>query len=175
MDSSAISKYCNFRMTTGSIISGIFGVILFFVGVFASKLVGDTSSYVLADAIVASGDIKTATVKSGKHSYRTYFDVLYNVEYEVAGKKYSGKTTDRFSSFAQAKTTLDAAKGSVKRLYYDPLDPVRNSESKNTESVVRWMSFGISTLLFGYAALAWVLRDNMALCALTTLGNIQRY
>jgi hypothetical protein len=175
MDSSAIAKYCAFRMTTGSILSGIFGVILFFVGVFASKLVGDTSSYVLADAVVVNGDIKTSTVKSGKNSYRTYFDVVYNVEYEVAGKKYSGMTTDRFSSFTQAKATLDAAKGSIKRLYYDPLDPARNSESKNTESIVRWMSFGVSTLLFGYAVLAWILRDNMAMCAITTLGNIQRY
>lgn len=169
---SDIRKYCNFRMTAGAIISGIFGIVLFLVGVFASKIVGDTSSYVLTDATVVNGDIKTTTVKSGKYSYRTYFDVVYNVEYMVNGKTYSGTTTDRFSSFSQAKSTLDAAKGAVKRIYYDPLDPARNSESKNTESVVRWVSFGMSTLLFGYAVLAWILRDNIAMCAITTLGNI---
>ena len=173
MDSSnVIRSYCNFRMTAGSVISAIIGVILFFVGVFASKIVGDTSSYVLTDATVVSGDIQTTTTKSGKYSYTTYFDVVYNVEYIVQGKTYTGKTSDRFSSFSQAKATLDAAKGSTKRIYYDPTDPVRNAQSKGTESVLRWASFGISTLLFGYAALAWILRDNMAMCAITTLGNI---
>jgi hypothetical protein len=150
------------------------GLVLFLVGVFASKIVGDTSSYLLTDAIVVNGDIKTSTVKSGKNSYRTYFNVVYNVEYEVAGKKYSGTTSDSFSSFSQAKATLDASRGSIKRLYYDPLDPAQNSESKNTESIVRWASFGMSTLFFGYAVFAWILRDNMALCALTTLSNITR-
>jgi hypothetical protein len=172
MNSAVIAQFCNFRMTAGSIISGILGVILFFVGVFASKIVGDTSSYLLADAVVVSGDIKTSTVKSGKYSYRTYFNIVYNVEYEVAGKKYPGTASDQFGSFEQAKTTLDAAKGSVKKIYYDPRDPTKNSDSKSTESVVRWMSFGISTLLFGYAVLAWILRDNLAMCAITTLGNI---
>jgi hypothetical protein len=173
MDSALIAKYCNFRMTAGSIVSGIVGLVLFLVGVFASKIVGDTSSYLLTDAIVVNGDIKTSTVKSGKNSYRTYFNVVYNVEYDVAGKKYSGTTSDSFSSFSQAKATLDAAKDAIKRLYYDPLDPAQNSESKNTESIVRWASFGMSTLFFGYAVFAWVLRDNMALCALTTLSNIR--
>jgi len=168
-----ISKYCNFRMVSGSIISGIVGIILFFVGVFASKIVGDTSSYVLTDAIVIGGDIKTETVKSG-NSYRTYFDVVYNVEYEVSGKKYSGTTHDRFYSFDQARTTLNSAKGSIKKLYYDPINPVKNSESKGTESFIRWVSFGMSTLLFGYAVVAWILRDNAAMCAITTLGNITR-
>lgn len=170
--SNMIKQYCNFRMTAGSVISGIFGVIMFFVGVFASKIVGDTSSYVLADATVVSGDIQTTTTKSGKYSYTTYFDVVYNVEYTVQGKTYTGKTKDRFTVFSQAKTTLDAAKGSIKRLYYDPLDPTKNAQSKGTESVLRWTSFGISTLLLGYAVLAWILRDNAAMCAITTLGNI---
>lgn len=114
MNSEILAKYCNFRMTAGSIMSGVLGIILFFVGVFASKIVGDTSSYVLTDATVISGDIKAITIKADKYSYRTYFDVIYNVEYGVGGKKYPGKTTDRFSSFEQAKATLDAAKGSIK-------------------------------------------------------------
>ncbi|AGE54594.1 hypothetical protein PBCVKS1B_350R [Paramecium bursaria Chlorella virus KS1B] len=173
MDSAVISKYCNFRMTSGAIIAGVIGIILFFVGVFASKIVGDTSSYVLTDAVTVGGDIKTETVKSG-NSYRTYFDVVYNVEYEVSGKKYYGTTKDRFYSFSQAKNILDSSKGSIKKIYYDPINPVKNSESKGTESFVRWVSFGSSTLLFGYAVVAWMLRDNMAMCAITTLGNITR-
>lgn len=172
MNANVLQNYCNFRMTAGSVMSAVFGVIMFFVGMFASKIVGDTSSYVLTDATVVSGDIQTTTTKTGKYSYTTYFDVLYNVEYTVQGKTYSGKTKDRFTVFSQAKTTLDAAKGSIKRLYYDPLDPMKNAQSKGTESVLRWTSFGISTLLFGYAVLAWILRDNAAMCALTTLGNI---
>jgi hypothetical protein len=159
-------------MTTGAVISGVLGIILFFVGIFASKIVGDTSSYILTDAIAIGGDIKPATVKSGKNSYRTYFDVVYNVEYEVSGKKYYGTTKDRFYSFDQAKNTLNSAKGSVKKIYYDPINPVKNSESKGVESFVRWVSFGSSTLLFGYAVVAWMLRDNLAMCAITTLGNI---
>jgi hypothetical protein len=162
-------------MTAGSVVSGIVGVIFFLIGVFASKIVGDTSSYVLTDAIVIKGDIKTDTVRSGNRSYRTYFDIVYDVEYEVAGKKYPGTVSDRFNSFEQAKTTLDAAKGSIKRLYYDPNDPTQNSVSKNTESLVRWGAFGMSTLLLGYAVMTWILRDNTALCALTTLGNIRNY
>ncbi|AGE56707.1 hypothetical protein ATCVNEJV2_676L [Acanthocystis turfacea Chlorella virus NE-JV-2] len=172
MNASVLQNYCNFRMTAGSIMSAIFGVILFFVGVFASKIVGDTSSYMLTDATVVSGDIQTTTTKTGKYSYTTYFDVLYNVEYTVQGKTYPGRAKDRFISFSQAKTTLDAAKGSLKRIYYNPLDPAVNAQSKSAESVLRWASFGISTLLFGYAVLAWILRDNMAMCALTTFGNI---
>lgn len=167
-----IARYCNIRMITGSVISGIFGLVLFFVGVFASKITGDTSSYVLTDATVESGDIKAVTVKSGKYSTRTYFDVIYNVGYTVGGKPYTGKVSDRFSSFEQAKRTLDAAKGAVKRIYYNPLDPTINSESKNTEGILRWASFGASTLLLGYAALAWFLRNNMAMCAVQTMSNI---
>jgi len=171
---SAINKYCNFRMTAGSIVSGIFGIVLFFAGIFASKIVGDTSSYVLANATVTDGVIKTTTVKTSKYSYTTYYDVVYDVEYEVAGKKYPGSTTDRFYSFNQAKTTLTASKGSIKKLYYDPMNPAKNSASKSVESVFRWISFGASTLLLGYAVFAWILRDNLAMCALTTLGNIAR-
>lgn len=172
---SAIAKYCNFRMKTGSIVSGIFGLALFFMGVFASKIVGDTSKYVLAQATVTSGTITTVTVKTGKYSYKTYFDAVYAVKYEVNGKSYVGSVTDRFTDFSKAKATLDAAQGSIKNIFYDPLDPAKNAQSKGAESMFRWFSFGMSTLCLGYSALAWVLRDNMAMCAITTLGNIRNF
>jgi general stress protein CsbA len=171
----AISKYCKFRAVTGSIVSGVVGLVLFFVGVFASKIVGDTSSYLLTDATVVSGDIITSQVKRSKHSWTTYFDVIYNVEYTVDTKSYKGTTRDRFSSFSQAKATLDAAKGAIKKIYYNPLDPSKNSESKSIESVTRWVSFGISTLLIGYAIVAYIFRDNVAFCAITTASNIARF
>jgi len=171
----AISKYCKFRATFGSIVSGIIGIAFFFVGVFASKIVGDTSSYLLTDATVVSGDIITSQVKRGKHSWTTYFDVIYNVEYVVDNKSYKGTTRDRFSSFTQAKATLDAAKGAIKKIYYNPLDPSKNSESKSVESVTRWMSFGIATLLIGYAIVAYVFRENVAFCAIISASNIARF
>lgn len=168
-----IQKYCNFRMISGSILSGVIGLVLFFVGVFASKIVGDTSSYMPVEAKVISGDIKAYTSSSGS-STRTYFDVMYSVEYSVDSKIFPGKMSERFVSFAQAKSILDASTGSIKRLYYDPLDPSKNSASKSTESVVRWMSFGMSTLLIGYSVVAFILRNNEAMCAITTLGNLSR-
>lgn len=165
MDSSFISKYCKTRLVTGSVVSGIIGVILLLVSLFASIIVGDTSSYVLTDATVVDGDIKAYTST-------TYFNVIYNVEYVVDHVKYRGKITERFSSFSQAKSVLDAAKGAVKKLYYDPLAHDKNSESKSAQSILRWASFAMSVLLFGYAVVAYVLRDNQAMCAITTMGNI---
>lgn len=171
--SSFISKYCQIRLVSGSVISGIFGVILFFVSVFASRIVGDTSSYILADATVVDGDIKAYTSGSSR-SPTTYFNVIYNVEYIVDNVKYKGKITERFTSFSQAKAVLDAAKGAIKKIYYDPLAHDKNAESKSAESVLRWSSFGISILLIGYAIVAFMLRNNEAMCAITTLGNITR-
>lgn len=173
MDSSFISKYCQIRLVSGSVISGIVGIVLFFVSVFASRIVGDTSSYILADATVVNGDIKAYTYGSSR-SPTTYFNVIYNVEYIVDNIKYNGKITERFRSFSQAKTVLDAAKGAVKNIYYDPLSHDKNSESKSVESVLRWSSFGMSVLLIGYAIVAFILRNNEAMCAITTLGNITR-
>jgi uncharacterized membrane protein YjfL (UPF0719 family) len=88
--------------------------------------------------------------------------------------KYKGKITERFSSFSQAKTVLDAAKGAIKRIYYDPLAHDKNAESKSVESILRWSSFGMAVLLIGYAIVAFILRNNEAMCAITTLGNITR-
>lgn len=171
MDSTFISKYCKIRLVTGSVISGMIGVVLLLVSLFASRIVGDTSSYILADATVVSGDIKAYTSSSGR-SRTTYFNVIYNVEYTVDYMKYKGKVSERFRSFSQAKAVLDAAKGSVKKIYYDPLAHDKNSESKSTESVLRWASFALSVLLLGYAVAAYLLRDSQAMCAITTLGNI---
>ena len=173
MDSSFISKYCNIRLITGSVFSGIAGIILLFVSVFASRIVGDTSSYTLAEATVVNGDIKAYTSGSSRYP-TTYFNVIYNVEYIVDNNKYTGVVTERFSSFSQAKTVLDAAKGAVKKIYYDPLAPNKNSESKSAESILRWSSFGMAVLLIGYAIVAFMLRNNEAMCAITTLGNITR-
>ena len=173
MDSSFISKYCQIRLVSGSVIAGIFGIILFFVSIFASRIVGDTSSYILTDATVKDGDIKAYT-SGGSSSPTTYFNVIYIVEYTVDNKKYTGAITERFSSFYQAKTVLDAAKGATKKIYYDPLSPDKNSESKSVESILRWSSFGMSILLIGYAIVAFILRNNQAMCAITTLGNITR-
>ena len=173
MDSSFISKYCNIRLITGSVFSGIAGIILLFVSVFASRIVGDTSSYILANATVVGGDIKAYTSGSSRSS-TTYFNVIYNVEYIVDNVKYKGKITERFMSFSQAKAVLDAAKGAVKKIYYDPLAHDKNAESKSAESVLRWSSFGMSVLLIGYAIVAFILRNNEAMCAITTLGNITR-
>jgi hypothetical protein len=175
VDSSFISTYCKIRLVSGSIVSGIIAVILLLVSLFASRIVGDTSSYILTDATVVDGDIKAYTSRSSSgRSTRTttYFNVIYNVEYTVDHVKYKGKITERFSSFSQAKTVLDAAKGAVKKIYYDPLAHDKNAESKSAESVLRWASFAISVLLFGYAVAAYMLRDNEAMCAITTLGNI---
>lgn len=175
MDSSFISQYCKIRLVSGSIVSGIVAVILLLVSMFASRIVGDTSSYILTDATVVDGDIKayTSHSSSGRRSTTTtYFNVIYNVEYTVDNVKYKGKITERFSSFSQAKAVLDAAKGAVKKLYYDPLAHDKNSESKSAESILRWASFAMSVLLFGYAIVAYVLRDNQAMCAITTMGNI---
>ena len=172
MDSSFISKYCKIRLVTGSVISGIIGVVLLLVSLFASRIVGDTSSYILADATVVDGDIKAYTSSSGRRSTTTYFNVIYNVEYTVDYKKYKGKVSERFTSFSQAKAVLDAAKGAIKKIYYDPVAHDKNSESKSTESVLRWASFAISVLLLGYAVAAYLLRDSQAMCAITTLGNI---
>ena len=173
MDSSFISKYCNIRLITGSVFSGIAGIILLFVSVFASRIVGDTSSYILADATVVDGDIKAYTTSSGR-STTTYFNVIYNVEYIVDNVKYKGKITERFTSFSQAKAVLDAAKGAIKKIYYDPLAHDKNAESKSAESILRWSSFGMAVLLIGYAIVAFMLRNNEAMCAITTLGNITR-
>ena len=173
MDSSFISKYCNIRLITGSVFSGIAGIILLFVSVFASRIVGDTSSYILADATVVDGDIKAYTTSSGR-STTTYFNVIYNVEYIVDNVKYKGKITERFTSFSQAKAVLDAAKGAIKKIYYDPLEHDKNAESKSAESILRWSSFGMAVLLIGYAIVAFMLRNNEAMCAITTLGNITR-
>lgn len=173
MDSSFITKYCNIRLVTGSVVSGIFGVILLFVSVFASRIVGDTSSYILAEATVVGGDIKAYTSSSGR-STTTSFNVIYDVEYTVDNMKYKGDITERFSSFSQAKAVLDAAKGAVKKIYYDPLAPDKNAESKSEESILRWSSFGMGVLLIGYAIVAFILRNNQAMCAITTLGNITR-
>ena len=172
MDSSFISKYCKIRLVSGSVISGIIAVILLLVSLFASRIVGDTSSYILTDATVVDGDIKAYTSSSGRRSATTYFNVIYNVEYTVDNVKYKGKITERFSSFSQAKVVLDAAKGSVKKIYYDPLAHNKYSDSKSAESILRWASFAMSILLFGYAVVTYVLRDNEAMCAITTLGNI---
>lgn len=173
MDSSFISKYCKIRLVSGSVVSGIAAVILLLVSLFASRIVGDTSSYILTDAVVVDGDIKAYTSSSGRRSSSTtYFNVIYNVEYTVDNVKYKGKINERFRSFSQAKTVLDAAKGAVKKIYYDPLAHDKNAESKSAESVLRWASFAISVLLFGYAVVAYMLRDNEAMCAITTLGNI---
>jgi len=171
MDSSFISKYCKIRLVTGSVISGMIGVVLLLVSLFASRIVGDTSSYILADATVVDGDIKAYTTSSGR-STTTYFNIIYNVEYTVDYMKYKGKVSERFRSFSQAKAVLDAAKGSIKKIYYDPLAHDKNSESKSTESVLRWASFALSVLLLGYAVAAYLLRDSQAMCAITTLGNI---
>ena len=173
MDSSFITKYCNIRLVTGSVVSGIFGVILLFVSVFASRIVGDTSSYILAEATVVGGDIKAYTSSSGR-STTTSFNVIYDVEYTVDNMKYKGKITERFSSFSQAKAVLDAAKGATKKIYYDPLAHDKNAESKSVESILRWSSFGMAVLLIGYAIVAFILRNNEAMCAITTLGNITR-
>jgi len=173
MDSSFITKYCNIRLVTGSVVSGIFGVILLFVSVFASRIVGDTSSYILAEATVVGGDIKAYTSSSGR-STTTSFNVIYDVEYTVDNMKYKGKITERFSSFAQAKIVLEAAKGAIKKIYYDPLAHDKNAESKSVESILRWSSFGMGVLLIGYAIVAFILRNNQAMCAITTLGNITR-
>ena len=173
MDSSFITKYCNIRLVTGSVVSGIFGVILLFVSVFASRIVGDTSSYILAEATVVGGDIKAYTSSSGR-STTTSFNVIYDVEYTVDNMKYKGKITERFSSFSQAKTVLEAAKGAIKKIYYDPLAHDKNAESKSVESVLRWSSFGMAVLLIGYAIVAFILRNNQAMCAITTMGNIVR-
>lgn len=174
MDSSFISKYCQIRLVSGSVISGIFGVVLFFVSVFASRIVGDTSSYILAEAIVVNGDIKAYASGSSSRSPKTYFNVIYDVEYIVDNVKYKGKITERFRSFSQAKAVLDAAKGAGKKIYYDPLSHDKNAESKSVESVFRWTSFGMAVLLIGYAIVAFILRNNEAMCAITTLGNITR-
>jgi hypothetical protein len=147
------------------------GVVLLLVSLFASRIVGDTSSYILADATVVDGDIKAYTTSSGR-STTTYFNIIYNVEYTVDYMKYKGKVSERFRSFSQAKAVLDAAKGSIKKIYYDPLAHDKNSESKSTESVLRWASFALSVLLLGYAVAAYLLRDSQAMCAITTLGNI---
>jgi hypothetical protein len=149
----------------------VIGVVLLLVSLFASRIVGDTSSYMLADATVVDGDIKAYTSSAGR-STTTYFDVIYNVEYNVDYMKYKGKVSERFRSVSQAKAVLDAAKGSVKKIYYDPLAHDKNSESKSTESVLRWASFALSVLLLGYAVAAYLLRDSQAMCAITTLGNI---
>ena len=130
MDSSFISKYCKIRLVTGSVISGIIGVVLLLVSLFASRIVGDTSSYILADATVVDGDIKAYTSSSGRRSTTTYFNVIYNVEYTVDYMKYKGKVSERFTSFSQAKAVLDAAKGAIKKIYYDPLAHDKNSESR---------------------------------------------
>ena len=175
MDSSFISKYCKIRLISGSVVSGIIAVILLFVSLFASRIVGDTSSYMPVDAVVVDGDIKayTSHSSSGRRSTSTtYFNVIYNVEYTVDNVKYKGKRTERFSSFSQAKTVLDAAKGAIKKIYYDPLAHDKNAESKSAESILRWASFAISVLLFGYTVVTYMLRDSQAMCAITTLGNI---
>jgi hypothetical protein len=177
MDSTFIEKYCKIRLVSGSVVSGIFGIILLLVSLFASRIVGDTSSYILTDATVTGGDIKAYTSRSSSRrssTYTTYFNVIYDVEYTVDNVKYKGKITERFSSFSQAKAVLDAAKGAIKRIYYDPLAHDKNSESKSAESVLRWWSFVMAVLLIGYAVVAFVLRDNQAMCAITTMGNIMR-
>lgn len=172
MDSSFISKYCQIRLVSGSVIAGIFGIILFFVSIFASRIVGDTSSYILTDATVKDAEIKQYT--SGGSSSPTVYNVIYIVEYIVDNKKYTGAITERFISVSQAARVLGASKGSTKKIYYDPLSPDKNSESKSTESILRWSSFGMSILLIGYAIVAFILRNNQAMCAITTLGNITR-
>lgn len=170
-----IQQYCNFRMKAGSILSGFVGIVLFFMGVFASKFVKDTSKYVLTQGTVTSGTITSETVKSSKYRYKTYFDVVYAVNYMVNDKTYSGSVKDRFTDFSKAKATLDSAQGSLKNIYYDPLDPTENAQTKGSETAFRWLMFGVSTLCLGYAVLAWILRDNMAMCAITTLGNIRNF
>lgn len=170
-----ISKYCNFRMKAGAIVSAMVGILLFFAGVFASKIVGDTSNYVITDSIVSSGTITSVTEKQGKYNYTTFFDVIYAVNYTVDGKIYTGTVKDRFTDFSKAKTTLDAAQSSVKKIYYDPNDPSKNSQTKGQETIFRWVTFGLSTLSIGYAVLAWILRDNLAMCAITTFGNVRNW
>ena len=172
MDSPFVSQYCKIRLITGSVVSGIIGVVLLFVSFFASRLVTDTSSYVIADATVVDGDIKAYTAQTSKRSSTTYFDVKYDVEYTVDYVKYKGRVTERFRTFSQAKAVLDAAKGAVKKIYYDPLAHDKNAETKTTGSALRWVSFALSVLLIGYAVVAYVLRDNQAMCAITTIGNI---
>ena len=172
MDSSFISKYCRIRLVGGSVVAGIFGIILLFVGLFASRIVGDTSSYILTNATVVGGDIKAYTSSSGRRSATTYFNIIYDVDYTVDNKNYKGKITERYSSFSQAKAVLDVAKGAVKKIYYDPLAHDKNSDSKSSESILRWVSIGSSVLLLGYAIVAFMLRNNQAMCAITTFGNI---
>ena len=169
MDSSFVSKYCKVRLVGGSVMAGIAAVLLFVFGMLAGKIFGDTSTYVKTEATVFDGDIKATT--SGK---TTYFNVIYNVEYVVDKMKYNGKITERFSSFAQAQAELDDAEGKHKQIYYDPSSPDKYSQSRATKSIVRWVSFGVSTLLFIYAIVAYTLRDNKTMCALTTFSNIAR-
>ena len=80
--------------------------------------------------------------------------------------------TQNVATITADATVLDAAKGAIKKIYYDPLAHDKNAESKSAESILRWASFAISVLLFGYTVVTYMLRDSQAMCAITTLGNI---
>lgn len=167
----AAVQYCNFRQITGSVMAGLLGLVLLGVSVFASKITGDTSSYTITDATVISADIVSTTERNKKYP-TTYFDVVYDVLYTVNNVNYTGKMSDRFSTFNTAKLALDASKGSIKKIYYNPLDPSKSSQSKSAESVLRWFSFGAGLLLIVFAIVAFLFRKNLAFCAVTTASNI---
>lgn len=156
------SKYCNMLLVSGSVISGIIGVILFLASMFASRIVGGTSSYILTEGtvkkavIVQKGGLEHPTVYNAKY-------VVYLVEYIVNDTKYTGELTEIFNSSSQADAALNASKGTTKYIYYDPLAPNHNSgcqseKPESVESIFRRSTFGMSVLLIGYAIGAFILR-----------------
>jgi hypothetical protein len=167
----AAVQYCNFRLITGSVIAGILGLLLFALSAFSTKIVGDTSSYVLTDATVVSATI-VATTETGNGHTTTYFYVVYQVSYQVKNVNYNGTVTDRFATFETAKLALDAAKGSIKKIYYNPMDPSKSSQTKSAESILRWTAFGGGLLLVAFAVITFLFRNNLAFCAMTTASNV---
>ena len=169
----AAGTYCEFRQITGAIVSGVIGVIMMFVSIFATRIVGDTSSYLPIDATVTSATMSTTTT-GGKYP-RTSFVAKYFVTYAVNGKKYPGNVTESFATFDAAKLAIDSSKDAIKKIYYDPLDPTKNASSKSAESVLRWASFGVAVLCFAFAIISYLFRKNLVFCAVTTLDNLSSF
>ena len=147
-------EYCKLRLTIGAVFGALIAVLCCVGAIVVPFVMGDSSRFVAIDGKVVSSAMQVRR-KDGKM-------YVIKIEYVVNDKTYSATITDR----------VDAGLGDVRRVYYNPRNPVETVASINAENTIAWLLAGGALLAAGGAAFSYVMRENPVMCGLTVASDV---